>query len=156
MALANELTEHKKINVVNKCINEPVYLSWLNDSSGASYYLFGKLNIDTISTKEVGYYERYVEDLTTAQGNDSILSKTVEKTTTVGALVNLQDMDGLSGLFKSPKVKILTNPLTWETDGPKWNDVRVQTGSLVIKETNKSLYEVEFTLILPKQYVISE
>lgn len=156
MALADEITEHKHVKIGTACVNEPIYLSWLNRFSGTSYYLFGKLNVETTKTKEVGYYERYVNDLETSQGNDSIISKTNEKSITIGCSVDVTDMDGLTGLFESPKVKMLTNPETWVADGAKWHDVRIETGSMVIYQTRKQFYEVEFTINLPKQYVISE
>lgn len=156
MALADEVSEHKIIKLKNSCINDPIYLSWLNRFGGTSYWLFGKLNNYITKTKEVGYFERYVSDLETTQGNDGIISKTNEKTITVGAFVEESDMDGLRSLFESPKVKMLTNPTTWTTEGAKWHDVRIDTGSFIYKRTNKQNFEIEMDIILPKQYVISE
>lgn len=156
MALADELTERKRVKIGNSCINEPVYLQWLNNLSGISYWLFGVLNIDTVDTKENGYYEKYVADLSTAQGNDGIISKSNELAKVVGASVPKEDMDGLTGLFISPKVKMLTNADTWVADGAKWQDVRIKQGSMVVAQTRKDFYDVSFEILLPKQYVISE
>lgn len=156
MALLDEVTERKRVKIGNSCVNEPIYLQWLNNLSGVSYWLFGVLNIDTIDTKELGHYEKYVSDLSTTQGNDGIIGKTNELSKIVGASISKEDMDGITGLFISPKVKMLTNPDLWEGDGAKWQDVRIKQGSMIIAQTRKDFYEVSFEILLPKQYIITE
>jgi len=155
MALADEVTERKHVKVGNSCVSDPFYLQWLNEFGGRSFWLFGILNIKQVGTKENGYYEKYVNDLSTAQGNDGIISKSKELTTTVGASIPADQMDGLTGLFCSSKVKLLVEP-NWVPEGVKWLDVRIKTGSLIINQTNKEFYDVSFEVIMPKQYVLSE
>ncbi len=155
MALADEVTEKKYVKIGNSCVTDPFYLQWLNEFGGRSFWLFGVLNTEQAKTSEIGYYEKYVDDLSTAQGNDGIISKSKELTTTVGASIPADQMDGLTGLFCSPKVKLLVEP-NWIAEGVKWNDVRIKTGSLIISQTNKEFYDVSFEVIMPKQYVISE
>ncbi len=155
MALADEVTERKHIKIGKSCVSDPFYLQWLNRYGGKSFWLFGVLNVEQVNTKENGYYEKFVDDLSTAEGNDGIISKSKELSKIVGANIPADQMDGLTGLFCSPKVKLLVEP-NWVAEGTKWQDVRIKTGSLVISQTNKSFYEVSFEVIMPKQYVLSE
>jgi hypothetical protein len=155
MALADEVTERKHVKVGNSCVDDPFYVQWLNRYGGKSYWLFGVLNTGKVTTKEIGYYEKYVDDLETAQGNDGILSKSKEITETVGASIPEDQMDGITGLFCSPKVKLQTEEF-WPAEAAKWIDVRIKPGSLIISQTNKEFYEVSFEVVMPKQYVISE
>jgi len=156
MALANEITEKKYIKIEKGCINDPIYLEWHNKLGGKSYWLFGKLNTFQTKTAEVGYYERYVSDLESEQGNDGIINKSNERSISIGANIPADQMDGIRGLFESPKVKMLTNPETWSVDGAKWQDVRINTGSKLTGQTRKGFFEVEMDILLPKVYTISE
>ena len=156
MAFADEITEIKRIKVDSGCqYSEPIYLTWLNEYGGSSYWLFKKINSKVIETKEGGYYEKYLTDLD-AQGNDAMIRKDVELTQTVGARVNKSDTDGLNGLFKSLKVKML-NITKWQSDSTiEWSDVRVKQGSLIYYDNNAEYITLEFEIILPKQYTIGE
>ncbi len=155
MAVSDILTEKKYVKIGDSCVDDPCYLQWLNRYGGSSYWLFGVLNVDKATTKEIGYYERFVSDLETSQGNDGIISKSKELTKIVGATIPKDQMDGLTGLFCSPKVKMLVGQY-WQVEGVKWHDVRIKSGSMVINQTRKDFFDVSFEIILPKQYVISE
>ena len=150
-------TETKTVKIVHNCgLDNPIYLCWLNAVGGFSYWLFDKYSKSTTQTKTEGSYNKNISNLETAIGNADILGKNITPKIDVGSVVKLEDMDGLRGLFESPKVFMLANPLTWETDGIKWKTVIVQASSLVILETKVAFYEMKLTLILPDRNVQSE
>lgn len=155
MAFANEITEKKRIKIGEPCTTDPVYLTWLNEFGGSSFWLFKKIDKKVIDTKASGYYEKYLSSLT-SQGNDSIIKKSVELSLIVGARILQSDTDGMIGLFKSPKVKML-NLTKWNADSTiEWQDVRIKDGSLIYYDNNNDYITLEFEILLAKQYVISE
>lgn len=155
MAFADEITEKKRIKIGESCTTDPVYLTWLNEYGGSSFWLFKKIDKKIIDTSSEGYHEKYLSSLI-AQGNDSITRKTVELSLILGARIEQTDTDGMNGLFKSPKVKML-NLTKWNADSTiEWTDVRIKDGSMIYYDNNNSYITLEFEILLPKQYVISE
>ena len=67
-------------------------------------------------------------------------------------VLKAEDMDGMQSLFESPKVMMLMNPETWESDGAIWQRVIVNTGTLLILKTRTSYLDVKFTLDLPYRF----
>lgn len=152
MAFANEITEHKIIKINQGCVDDPIYLRWLNKQGGTSYWLFSRNNIYSTKTTSSTIYEKNITTLTSTQSNREIIEKRVERQIKVGAVVGDDDMDGLTGLFESPKVLMLVNPDTWSSEGAIWQSVIVVAGSMVILKTKTAFYEVDFDLILPLVY----
>lgn len=150
------ITEIKTVKVIDACLKEPVYVQWHNALGGKSYWLFEKFKQENSKTRVSGSFELNVLDLETAQGTDDITGKDATSFIEVGAKVKAEDMDGLRGLFESGKVIMLTNPLTWEVVGAKWVKVKIQTGTLLIYETDKSFFDVSFRIELPKTFTIKE
>lgn len=155
MAFANEITEKKRIKIGETCVVDPVYLTWLNEYGGSSFWLFKKIDKQIIETSSSGYYEKFLSNLA-AQGNDSISKKSVELSILIGARIEQTDTDGMMGLFKSPKVKML-NLTKWNANSTiEWTDVRIKDGSLIYYDNNADYITLEFEILLPKQYVVSE
>jgi len=143
------ITEIKTVKIDHDCKDVPIYLTWINKLGGYSYWLFERFNTETTRTRNVYQYENNILDLENAIGTNEVTSKDISPQLEVGAKIHISDMDGIRGLFESPKVLMLANPDTWTVDGAKWKRVIVNTGSLVVNETDKRYYDVSFKLDLP-------
>jgi hypothetical protein len=150
-----QLTEKKKIKIDHECKDFPIYLTWLNRLGGYSYWLFFKEHQEKTKTASQNKYIVSIPDLETAIRTNDITGKTATHTIVIGGRIKAEDIDGITGLYESPKVQRLMNPDTWETDGPVntplpiWQRVIVKPGSIVILKTGIDYLEVKMTLELP-------
>lgn len=144
-----EVTERKRMFIDNECKDFPIYLTWINSVGGYDYWLFFKTNKEKLTTKLENPYLKNVDDLETDLGNIEITGKTNSPQIDFGARVRAESMDGMASLFASPKVLWLTNPDTWQTDGPKWRRVIIKNGSLPKEESRKAFMEVKMSMLLP-------
>ena len=143
------ITEKKEIRIDHECKDYPVYLTWLNGLGGYDSWLFFKEHTVKVKTRSLNAYTRNVESLETSIGNKDITGKTISEQMDIGGRIKSADMDGMESLYESPKVMMLTNPDTWETDGAKWIRVIVKTGSLITLKTRVEYLTVKLTLDLP-------
>jgi hypothetical protein len=150
------LTEKKRIKVDTTCKDFPMYLCWLNSLGGYSYWLFFKTHTETSKTKAQTGYSLNEADLATDIGTNDIVGKSAVHSFRIGARMLSEDMDGITGLFESPKVMLLMNPETWQTDSPtgtplpRWQRTLVGTGSLVILKTSTAFLEVKLDIQMPR------
>jgi hypothetical protein len=144
-----QVIETKRIKVDSECKDFPIYLTWINSLGGYDSWLFFKTNKVKIRTKLENQHLKNIEDLETSIGNIDITGKSIQPQVDFGARVQAEDMDGMAGLFGSPKVLYLTNPETWQTDGAKWQRVIIKPGSLLTSESNVSFVDIKLTMLLP-------
>lgn len=156
MAAATILTEVKIIDIDNSCVDSPVYLKWLNVKGGYSQWLFGKRQTKLIQTAIDGEYVSNIEDLENSIGGEEFLGTDVQPAMIVGADVPVIKMDGIKGLLMSPKVLMLMNPDTWETEGVIWQRVRIQRGSYIVLHSDETRNKIEFTIYQPKINIQAE
>lgn len=150
------ITELKNIKISRECVDNPIFLNWINKQGGHSYWLFNRMNSNFTKTTNGNFYEKFVSDLENTQINFGMVDKKVQHTIKVGANVDVTDMDGIRGLFESPKILMLTNPTTWTVDGAKWQSVAIDDGTLLYFKTKTQRFDIEFDIILPMIYTQSE
>lgn len=150
------LTEKKRIKIDSECRDYPIYLCWINSLGGVSYWLFSKQHTESTKTRAGTTYVKNISDLETAKGNLDIVGKDSVHSFKVGARLKEEDMDGITGLYESPKVMRLMNPETWQTDGCKWQNVLIKTGSLLILNTGTAFIDVKFDIQMPFIYTQKE
>ena len=149
------ITEKKKIKIDHECKDFPIYLTWVNRLGGYSYWLFHKQHEEKTKTKSENKYNKSIADLENAIATNDITGKLAVHSIKVGGRIKAEDMDGITGLYESPKVLRLMNPETWTTDGPgstplpRWQRVIIKPGSLVILKTETDFLEIKMTLELP-------
>jgi hypothetical protein len=143
------ITEVKNIKIDHECKDFPIYLTWLNGLGGYDSWLFFKEHTVSTKTKVSNKYNINVQDLENAVATNDITGKDVAPQLKIGGRIEAADMDGMQSLYESPKVMMLSNPETWETDGAKWKRVIVKTGSLLTLKTRTAYLEVKLTLELP-------
>jgi hypothetical protein len=146
-------SEVKTINISSDCPDYPIYLKWINTLGGWSYWLFAFDQQKSINIGDAVTYENNITELSTADAKLEYLSKRAFPKIVCGANnVSTANLAGLKGLLYSPKVMMLTNPDTWETDGagatplPKFQTVLVQPGSFNLETTRRGVADVEITL----------
>jgi len=152
------LTEKKRIKIDSECRDNPIYLCWLNSLGGISYWLFSKNHTETTRTRAGKSYVKNISDLETAKGNLDFITKEAVHSFKVGARVLQEDMDGIEGLFESPKVQMLMNPATWQTDegGARWQNVQIKTGSLLVLDTATNYKDIQMEIQMPFLYKQAE
>lgn len=146
------ITEKKTIKIDHECKDFPIYLTWLNGVGGYDNWLFFKEHSSTTKTKITSSYTSNISNLETAIGTNDITGKDIAPQMKIGGRIEAEDMDGMQSLFESPKVMMLMNPETWESDGAIWQRVIVNTGTLLILKTRTSYLDVKFTLDLPYRF----
>ena len=150
------ITEIKKIDIEQECIDNPIYLCWLNNKGGYSYWCFSRKQSYLLDTAVDGSYKKFNEDIESATGIDELISKAARESIVCGGKIPNNKMDGIKGLLSSPKVMWLTNPESWSDDGCLWRRVIVSPGSFITLDTNQKRQLIQITLLLPEQYQITE
>jgi len=143
------LTEKKRIKIDTECKDFPVYLCWINSLGGYDYWLFFKSHEESTKTKSQTPYLINIDDLETATATNDIIGKQAVHTFKIGARMKQEDMDGITGLYESPKAMLLMNPETWQDDGPVWQRVIVKTGSLLVLKTGTAFLDVKLQIQMP-------
>lgn len=156
--MATRITEIKSIKIDCGCKDNPVFLYWRGTNGSINYWLFHTVQAEIETSGVNSEFFPYVEDLATAYSNQETLDKTSRPSLIVGGHIDVEDLGigvvpgswpGLKGLIRSMDVGMLTNPETWETEGPKWIRVKVLPGTFKVLDTNQTKAQVEFTLQLP-------
>lgn len=144
------VSEVKFIKAKTACEN-PIALVWKNKLGGWDYWVFSKKHSRSTTVGNGPVFEPYLEDLSTATAKEIVLSKTAASIITLGAGgLDANDVDGLVGLPQSIAAYMLNS------NGTVISRVTVQGGTWNVFETRKSLYELQFNLILPSEYIQSE
>jgi hypothetical protein len=143
------ITEKKLVKIHRCQRRNPVFVSWLDRLGGRNYWLFHTSQVDTLATTEGQTFEPYTEDLENSRGQINDLSIFVQPSITCSALIDPEDKEGIKTLYYSLNVEVLTNPDTWETDGPKWKTYRPQKGSFAMGETGVNQWLVQITFETP-------
>lgn len=144
------ISETKMMRVKTACEN-PIALVWKNKLGGWDYWVFSKKHVKGITVGNGSIFEPYIEDLSSNFAKEIVLNKTATSVITLGAGgLDANDVNGLIGLPQSIAAYMI-NP-----DGTVISRVTVQGGTWNVFETRKSLYELQFSLILPSEYIQSE
>jgi hypothetical protein len=143
------VTEKKIVKIDRQCKENPVFVTWTTTPGGREYWLFHKVQTKLIDTEGGGDFEPYIEELEEARGQIFDLSVEAVPKLVVGAMVEIEDVEGIKTMLNSVSVEMLTNPETWETEGLKWMTVRPQKGSFRLYDTDEIRTTIEVTLSLP-------
>ena len=151
------ITEIIPVKIDAKCYDNPIYLVWVCSNGGRGHWLFQKRQQKGVRTSVVEEFKPFVEDIETARSNAEYLAKESTPFINLGANnVDTEDMLGIQSLLEAPKVEMLMNPTTWETEGVKWQTVRLEAGSYNTIETSNNKHNIEFTINLVDKYLQSQ
>lgn len=140
------ISEEKMIRVKKPCsANNEIMLVWKNQLGGWEYYLFQSTVVKELTTSRPNWL--------TTSNNGILLKKSLtnsysEVTKLVAAGIDLNDVNGLESLIKSVAVYVV-NPQ------PPYNATRVylDTGTWQVLNTKTALYDIEFTITKPEQFI---
>jgi len=146
------------INVrIESCIpSAPVYLAAMDYTGGWVYYCFGARNVYGINTNNGTLFSRWYSEIATQNSDMEVMSRQGVPEITVGADgLNEYDSEIIGVILNSPKVLMLMNPLTWQTEAndtpdvyqlPQWQVVRPKTGKYNTRNNPGPYTSIEFTI----------
>ncbi len=140
-----QVTEKKTVKIAHCEKRNAVFVTWLDNVGGRNQWLFHTSQIEALSTSSESTFEPYTTDLENSRGQLNDLEIFAQPSITCSALIAPEDKDGITSLYHSLNIEVLTNPETWETDGCKWQTYRVQKGSFSLGETDVNEWLVQIT-----------
>jgi len=147
------ITEIKTIKVNRDCVDNPIFVSWLNTYGGREHWLFSGVQTIGLTTSENGEFEPFVTDLEHSRGQIRTIQIDAVPQIIVNAYVDIEDVQGLKTILYSTCVEMLMNPNEWSsTVAPIWQIIRPKTGSFKIYNTNELKTTIEITFDLPYIY----
>jgi len=146
------LSETKTVVVDPVCVDNPVFLCWLNPLGGFDYWLFHTAQDISMIVGGEKTFEQYISDIAAATSRTEVLKKEARDEYLIGAeQLTVAQMEGIKYLFSSPKVMMFVE---YDTDGsPVWKGVRVNSGSFLVEKTDENKIDVTFKISLPERYL---
>jgi hypothetical protein len=143
-----EITEVFAINYDKKCKDNPICLNWLGTDGSRNVWVFERLQTIGIDVQLNASYEKYIDDLETSQGSIVDLERTAKPSISMGGQIEIENIEGLKTLLYSIDVLMLVNPTTWQSEGVKWQKVRVVPASFKLYDTDQTTAEFQLTIQL--------
>ena len=135
----------------SKC-PEGVYIKWLNNYGGWSYWLFNKNFQRSLSASSLGSINNDFNNLD--QTTSPFLSIGKESQYTIRALsdnIEKEDNDLLITVLDSPKVYLFTGPPFAKNTYQDWIEVEVFNRNAITKQFKRDLNNIEFNFRLPEK-----
>ena len=150
------ISEVKVIRRVQPCTDgNNIFLSWRNSRGGIEGFLFQSPYAQSMRVTDSNIIRLNPESIENDEAFISVISKQGGKELTlIAPSCDQQTREGLKSILTSPKVKMLTNPLTWDTlsdgvpIGPKWLEVIVSEGRFDMGDSDDDLYDFILTIEL--------
>ena len=144
-----DLTETKSIKVNKECINQQIYLTWLNTLDGWDYWNFTSekdynLSIEDKVTIERNIFNNWDNTFINGDTQLDVISSTAYKEIDVySQYLNLDELQAISEIKYSTKVLLI--------DGDKQTTVIVDSDSITLYNDGdeQTLYTIRFKIRLP-------
>lgn len=140
------------LDVENSCSG--VYLKWLNDSGGYSYWLFNN-NASRRGYKEKGYLNNdfnNLEDTTSQQISLGLDSK--DTLTVYDRNINENQKNLIATILDSPKVYLFTGTPFAQNNFNDWMEIKNKTRRYDLKQVKRDLFNISLSFELPNNYNI--
>lgn len=131
-----------------------VYLKWLNDSGGYSYWLFNN-NASIRGYKEKGYLNNdfnNLEDTTSQQISLGLDSK--DTLTVYDRNINENQKNLIATILDSPKVYLFTGTPFAQNNFNDWMEIKNKTRRYDLKQVKRDLFNISLSFELPNNYNI--
>ncbi len=131
-----------------------VYLKWLNDSGGYSYWLFNN-NASRRGYKEKGYLNNdfnNLEDTTSQQISLGLDSK--DTFTVYDRNINENQKNLIATILDSPKVYLFTGTPFAQNNFNDWMEIKNKTRRYDLKQVKRDLFNISLSFELPNNYNI--
>jgi hypothetical protein len=132
-----------------------VYIKWLNQYGGYSYWLFNEFYQIDERTKSLGSINNDFFNLQDTLSQSKELGKDSADTWTVYSDdLNPNDMNIVRGILTSPKVYLFTGVRFAKNNFNDWLEVNLKTSSANIKQSREVKNDIKLTIVLPNDYNI--
>jgi hypothetical protein len=131
-----------------------VYLKWLNDSGGYSYWLFNN-NASRRGYKEKGYLNNdfnNLEDTTSQQISLGLESK--DTLAVYDRNLNENQKNLIATILDSPKVYLFTGTPFAQNNFNDWMEIKNKTRRYDLKQIKRDLFNISLSFELPNNYNI--
>jgi len=130
-----------------------VYVKWLNNYGGYSYYKFDNFYQQTVSTKSIGELNRDFENLSNTFSATTEIGKTANDRLVVNTdLLTDNERVLLQSMFTSPKIYLFTGEPFARASVNDWVEVKLTTPNNVIRNYKKQAPTFTFEFELPDYY----
>lgn len=162
MSITGRISEQKILKIREVNCQNPIALRWKNKLGGWNFFVFeGGFDETIMVTDEVtataqrAQQEYRPYDIEYMEAFERVLSKqSRDKITCACEQLDASDRAALRGLVDSPRILMLTNPLTWDTldssgtpVGVKEMEVRIEGGAFNFGDQDHNLWSLYFTII---------
>lgn len=131
-----------------------VYLKWLNDSGGYSYWLFTN-NAARRGYKEKGYLNNDFENLEDTTSQDISLGLDSKDTLNVyESNLNENQKNLIATILDSPKVYLFTGTPFSQNNFNDWMEIKNKTRRYDLKQVKRNLFNISLSFELPNNYNI--
>ena len=145
------ITEKKRVRFNDDCVENPVFLTWLNKFGVWQVWLFSRTQIIEFVTGNETSFENPVNDIEIAESFVEVLTLQAGKGMLLGAdNLDRNDIEYVKTILFNPRVQLLTNPEDWQTEGAKWITVRPGRGSFPLIETGEPRADISMEIIFPR------
>lgn len=133
-----------------------VYLKWLNNQGGYSYWLFENTYATDRSVKDLGELDRDFSNLADSFGRTTQIGRKAQDTLKlVAELLTPPQRNIVQNLLESPKVYLFTGTPFGRSNYHNWVEVSVKTNSARIKNPRQELTNLTIDIELPERYTLS-
>ena len=141
--------ELKYVRVKEVCDGK--MLVWRNQLGGWDYWLFNERIIENQTTGSGQVFEPYIDDMSTADAKEILLSKSAGNSITLTASnLDNNDITGLLGLPKSIAVFVV------DSTGAVEYRTSINAGTWQVSNTKRNTFDVVFTISKPTDYIQAE
>jgi len=145
------ITEIKKVRFNDECVDNPVFIAWLNSVGAWNHWLFSRTQIISFTSGGEVTFENPVDDLENAESFEEVISLIAGKGMILGRTnLDRNDIEFIKTIIFSTKVQVLANPDTWETEGPEWITVIPSRGRFPLIETGEPRADISLTITFPE------
>lgn len=131
-----------------------VYLKWLNNNGGYSYWLFTN-NAGRRGYKERGYINNDFENIGDTVSQDISLGLDSKDALTVyDSNLNENQKNLIATILDSPKVYLFTGAPFSQNNFNDWMEVKNKTRRYDLKQVKRDLYNISLSFELPNNYNI--
>ena len=132
----------------------PICLRWATTMGNWRMWVFSWNQENSMQSGAAVLFQEYIEDLESATTDSNKVSQINIPKMNLGAdNLNGNDFGFVSSILNSIKVQVLMNPDSWQTDGPKWQTVIVQTGTIPMGNTRSENNDLEITIEFPQIFL---
>lgn len=133
-----------------------VYLKWINNQGGYSYWLFEDTYATDRTVKDLGELDADFSNLADSFGRTTQIGRKSQDTLKlVAELLTPPQRNIVQNLLESPKVYLFTGTPFGRSNYHNWVEVSVKTNSARIKNPRQELTNFAIDIELPERYTLS-